>query len=388
MMMTSRVVNLDYAAATPMDPHALECMLPYFTEFYYNPSSPYLPALEVKRKYQESKEVIAHSIGASADELIMTAGATESINIAIHSAGEVVACSRIEHDSVFKSAQAYGQVQEIKPSTDGRITSEAVRATINDDTTLVSVAIANHELGTVQPLAEIAQVVKDVRMDRKSRGIEKEILFHSDASQGLSLLDINVARLGLDLLTLNAGKVYGPKQVGLLWVKPGVIVRPLLAGGGQEGGIRSGTENVAGVIGFAEALRLAVKRRKQDLERARNNVSILKEIISDNVPSAEFLAPKKSALANFLHVVFPGVDAERIVFMLEAKGVYVATGSACAANKGTGSKVLKAIGATEAQINGSLRLSVGRATTEDDVRYAGEAIVEAVKTEIARVEQQ
>lgn len=383
----TRVVNLDYAAATPLDPRALERMIPFFTEYYYNPSSPYLPAIEVKRQYQGAKEVIAKAIGASADEIIMTAGATESINIAIHSTGEVVACSAIEHESVAKSARSFGRVQEIDTTADGRITVEAVLAAISDETTLVTVALANHELGTIQPIADIAKALKEINLDRKKRGVKQQVLLHSDASQGLGLIDVNVSRLGLDLLTLNAGKVYGPKQVGLLWVRPGVVVRPLLSGGGQEGGVRSGTENVAGVVGFSEALRLAAKRRKQDIDRATANVSILREVISSDLSLAEFLAPRKGTLANFLHVVFPGVEAERLVFLLEARGVYVATGSACAANKGTGSKVLKAIGATEAQVNGSLRLSVGRHSTEEDMRYAAEGIVEAVKSELERVER-
>ena len=376
---------LDHAAATPVDPVVLDAMLPFFSEKFFNPSSPYAKGVEVKHDYAGAKQLIAKSLGAQADEFVMTAGATESINIAFTACQGPVLVSAVEHVAAIAAAERTGRATRIMPDKKGRITAEAVASALTPETTFVSVGLVNNELGTVQPIEDIGRVLEAERLRRQATGDRTPLLFHCDASQAAALIDIRVKRLGVDLLTLSAAKVYGPKQVGLLWVRPGVQLRPTIVGGGQESGLRSGTENVAGVVGFAKALDIAGKRRSSELHRLReirdNMQRELEAVFSDMVVSSD----KKKGLVNFLHVSFPGLDAERLIFWLETRGVMVATGSACAANKDTKSHVLGAIGLDDSLIRGSLRISLGRLSTDDSVRRATELIIEAVQTEKARM---
>ncbi|HCH34996.1 TPA: aminotransferase, partial [Candidatus Saccharibacteria bacterium] len=235
--MAQRVYYFDYAAATPIDRRVLAAMEPYFSEKFYNPSSPYSQAVEVRREYEAAKQQIARAIGATADELVMTAGATESINLAIGGYDGHKITTTIDHTSVKRAVAGGGEFSFVRVDERGRVDPELVRAAIRPDTQLVSVALANHEIGTVQPLRDIGRIIHDIRQRRKSDGDSTPLVLHCDASQGFGLLDVHVGRLGVDLLTLNAAKIYGPKQVGLLWVRPGVYVKPTLRGGGQEAGL-------------------------------------------------------------------------------------------------------------------------------------------------------
>lgn len=373
----------DYAAATPLDEGALAAMKPYFSDTFFNPSSPYEPAVAVRREYNDAKQQLARTFGAAGDELVMTAGATESINLAIGSfAGHKVAPAT-EHKSVLEAIYRHDHTV-VDVDKHGRVTPEAVAAAIRDDTDLVSVALANHELGTVQPIRDIARAIEGIRSARLEQGNKTPLVLHCDASQGFGLLDIAVGRLGVDLLTLNAAKIYGPKQVGLLWVRPGVVLLPQVVGGGQEQGLRSGTENVAGVVGFAAAATKALKKRSSEAARLASLRSSLEERIALKFPWAVFSGHPKHRLVNFSHVSFPGVDAERLVFLLEMQQVYVATSSACAANNGTRSTVLVAIGVDDTTANGSIRLTLGRHTTEASIEYAVEQLVAAVESELQR----
>lgn len=380
--MKSEFIYLDHAAATPLDERVLAAMQPYFAERFFNPSSPYLPAVEVRRDYEAAKATIAHVIGAKPDELVMTAGATESINLAFSGEGHVVVAA-IEHHAVLAAARR--RPHTIVASDErGQVSSEVIMQAITPETTLVSVALANNELGTIQPIVAIAEVVAAERRRRQEVGEATPLYLHSDASQGLGQLDISVARFGIDMLTLNAAKIYGPKQVGLLWVSTQVELTPQIVGGGQERGLRSGTENVAGVIGFAKAIELADQHRTGEVRRLEALRDRLQRQLVDAFPGAVFSGHQRKRLASHLHVSFPGIDGERLVFLLEAKHVLVATGSACAANKGTRSHVLVAIGMPEDVIDGSLRLSLGRLTDEASIDTAAEEIITAVKSEQER----
>lgn len=383
--MNTNAIYLDHAAATPIDPLVVAAMQPYFTELFYNPSSPYASAVQVKRDYREAKARIARELGVLGDELVMTAGATESINLGLSAAGDgVLAVGATEHASVLEVAKRLcGLV--IPADEKGRITAEAVRRSMYSDITLISVGLVNNELGIIQPIDEIMQVVEAERERRRAAGESSPLYVHCDASQGLSLLDIKPKRMGIDLLTLSAAKVYGPKQVGLLWVRPGVTVSARIAGGGQEGGLRSGTENVAGVVGFAVAVELAAKRRSGEIKRLRGLRDGMQRTLEREFPWMIVSSDRKKSLANFLHISFPGIDAERLIFWLEQRGVMVATGSACAANKGTQSHVLTAIGMGDEAIRGSLRISLGRLSTEENCQEAVRLIVEAVRTEQERL---
>ena len=383
--MNTNAIYLDHAAATPIDPLVVAAMQPYFAELFYNPSSPYVSAVQVKRDYREAKARIARELGVLGDELVMTAGATESINLGLSAVGDgVLAVGATEHASVLEVAKRLcGLV--ISADEKGRITAEAVRRSMHSDITLISVGLVNNELGIIQPIDEIMQVVEAERERRRAAGESSPLYVHCDATQGLSLLDIKPKRMGVDLLTLSAAKVYGPKQVGLLWVRPGVTVSARIAGGGQEGGLRSGTENVAGVVGFAVAVELAAKRRSGEIKRLRGLRDGMQRTLEREFPWMIVSSDKKKSLANFLHISFPGIDAERLIFWLEQRGVMVATGSACAANKGTQSHVLTAIGMGDEAIRGSLRISLGRLSTEENCQEAARLIIEAVRTEQERL---
>ncbi|MFZ1360489.1 MAG: cysteine desulfurase family protein [Candidatus Saccharimonadales bacterium] len=384
--MTAEIVYLDHAAATPIDRRVVAAMQPYFSECFFNPSSPYAPAVTVRQEYDAAKQTIARTIGASADEIIMTAGATESINLAFHGVVDDnahVVTVAIEHHAVLAAAKQYDHTI-VAVDERGMVSSRDIAQAITPATQLVSIALANNEIGTIQPLREIAQVLKQIRASRLEQGNATPIFLHSDASQGVGVLDVHVGRLGIDLLTINAAKIYGPKQVGLLYVSRHIQVLPSIVGGGQERGLRSGTENVAGTVGFACAMQLASKHRTSESERLRGLRDELERTIISRVPSAVVSGHKKHRLPGHLHVSFPYIDAERLVFALEAQQVLVATGSACAANKGTRSHVLEAIGLGDATADGSLRISLGALSTPENTRQAAEYIIAAVEHEIAR----
>ena len=249
------MIYLDYAAATPLSEKAKKAMLPYFDEKFFNPSAAYLPANEVRKEYEKAKGDIAHVIGAKAADLVMTSGATEANSLvfaAIPNDAEVL-ISAIEHPSILENAKQK-QYQTIAVDKNGRIDLDDFRKKLTPNTQLVSVCFASSELGTIQPLSDIARIIQEERTRRAFAGEVTPLYFHSDASQGLGLAEIKVARLGVDLLTINAAKVYGPKGIGALYVGRSVRLKPQSYGGGQEMGLRSGTENVPATIAFATAI--------------------------------------------------------------------------------------------------------------------------------------
>jgi len=375
---------LDHAAATPMDSKVIAAMQPYFTDAFFNPSAPYAPAIVVRRAYEAAKTTLARAIGAKGEEIIMTAGATESVNLAFFSVGGHIVTANIEHHAVLEAAKQLDHTF-VAADEKGIVSAAAVKAAITPETRLVSIALANNELGTIQPLRDIAEVVRKERETRLGRGDHTPVYLHSDASQGVGQIDVNVARLGLDMLTLNAAKVYGPKQVGLLWSASHVVLKPQVRGGGQERGIRSGTENVAGAIGFAKAMELATEHRKYESERLAILRDTLQRRITEAFPEAVVSGNQKHRLAGHLHISFPNLDAERVLFALESRGVLVATGSACAANKGTRSHVLTAIGLAPEVADGSLRMTLGHLSDNENIDRAATFIIEEVSKEYERV---
>jgi len=378
------VIYLDHAAATPLDERVLVVMKPYLSDCFYNPSSPYSPAVEVRRSYEHAKSRIAQSIGAKSENLIMTAGATESINIAFASVSGHVVVPAIEHEAVLESARQHEHTL-VAVDESGCVKVEDVVAAIRPDTQLVSVALANNELGTLQPVREVSQALQAIKKHRREQGNDTPLIFHCDAAQGVGLVDVSVSSLGVDLLTLNAAKMYGPKQVGLLWAASHVDLHPLHVGGGQESGKRSGTENVAGVVGFAKALELAVASRKEEAKRLEALRDSLERKLIKVFPQAVVSGNRKKRLPNYLHISFPGLDAERLIFLLESRGVLVASGSACAANKGTRSHVLVAMGLPSEIADGSLRITLGHGSTENNIKLAAEYITETITNEYERV---
>lgn len=380
-----REVYLDYAAATPMDPEVLEAMLPYLTETFGNPSAPYAAARRAKRALEDARATLAHLIGARPDNVILTAGATEANNLALASADGTIVTDAAEHESILLAAQVRDHaVVPVTPS--GKVEPEAVARALTPKTELVSVELANGEVGTIQPVREISRAVAGERARRLGAGEMRPLWLHTDASQAVSTLSVNVSSLGVDLLTLSAAKIGGPKQVGLLWARDGIALRPIVRGGGQERGVRSGTENVAGVVAFAKALELAGARRKAEADRLRGLRNDLQRQLVRAFPWAVVSGPHKDGarLPQLLHISFPGVDARRLVILLEREGVSVGTGSACAASKMEESHVLEAMGVPARTASGSLRITLGPPTGPEDVAYAADAITRAVEAECDR----
>jgi cysteine desulfurase len=381
--MDSELIYLDHAAATPLDERALAAMTPYFNDKFYNPSSPYALAVDVRHDYEAAKHTLAMCIGGKADDITITAGATESINLMFASVRGHVVTSAIEHHAVLAAA-ALHEYTLVPVSSKGMVDPAVVANAIRPDTQLVSIALANNEIGTIQPLREIAEVVHKERQRRFEAGDETPLYFHTDASQGVGQIDVNVARLGVDAMTINAGKIYGPKQVAFLWAQHTVRLQPLVVGGGQERGLRSGTENVAGVVGFATALQLGVDHKNSEAKRLARLRDTLQSELLKAFPDAVVSGHPKKRLPGHLHVSFAGIDAERLVFALETRGVMVATGSACAANKGTRSHVLTAIGLEPLVADGSLRLTLGRLTNEQTISRAVAILIEVITNEMNR----
>ena len=381
-----REVFLDYAAATPMAPEAIEAMLPYLSEHFENPSAPYARARAARAAYEEARSTLAHLMGAKPGNVVITAGATEANNLAIAAADGLVVTDAIEHESVLSTAAAHGSVV-VPVGPDGRVDPEAVRSALTPEVGLVSVELANGEIGAVQPIRKIAEVVEQERQRRLRAGEGRPLYLHTDASQAAATHAVGVSALKADLVTLSAAKVYGPKQVGLLWAADGVRLRPLVHGGGQESGVRSGTENVAGAIAFARAFQLVSEQRSAESRRLAQLRDRLQSHLTASFPWMLTSGPRTASqrLPGLLSLSFPGLEARRLVVLLERRGVSVGTGSACAASRMQVSHVLSAIGLSPEAAAGSLRITLGRPTTEEDIAYAEEAIASTVREECARV---
>jgi len=380
----SDVIYLDYAAATPIDPIVLEAMQSYFGAQFFNPSATYLAAEQVRKDVDAARERVAHWFGARPSEIVFTAGGTEANNLAIRGImqqfpGGNVVVSAIEHESVLAAAHQY-DCREAVVTPEGLVDADKLVSLIDDNTVLVSVMYANNEVGTIQPIRQIAQKLEEIRKSRKASGNTRPLYLHTDAAQAAAYLDLHTARLGVDLMTINAGKIYGPKQVGALFVASHVQLRPQVAGGGQERGLRSGTENVAGVIGLAKALDLVQERRHEEVARLQQLQKLFFEQIEARFPDAIINGSRKHRLPNNVHVTFPGQDNERLIFQLDAAGILCAAGSACSASSDEPSHVLKAMGKTDAEAQSSLRFTLGLHTTEANTDKAIVTLEKLIKT--------
>ena len=384
------MIYLDYAAATPVSDKAIKAMLPYFSENFYNPSAAYLPAVNVRHAYEAAKDDIAHVIGAKGADLVMTSGATEATNLAFSlisgNQDAKVLISAVEHPSVVENAKRAGNYQTIKVNQYGRVDVDDFKAKLNAKTQFISICLVSSELGTVQPISDLARIVADERQRRAFAGDKTPLYFHIDASQGLGLMEVKINRLGVDLITLNAAKVYGPKGIGALYVGHNVRLKPLTVGGGQEMGLRSGTENVPATIAFATAITDAEKHLNGERKRLQGLKNKFRQSLAD-LPNIKFLGKDKLQLANFLPITLPGLDAERLIYALEDREVYVSTGAACAASKGVKSATLQAIGLSDEEIAGSLRITMGKLTDENSIAEASRIIHEVVGAELKRLEK-
>lgn len=366
-MAQAPLIYLDYAAATPLDPVVLAAMQPYLSDNFYNPSATYSSAVQVHTDLEAARSKVAHWFGARPSEILFTAGGTEANNLAIHGvmrqypeANMVV--SAIEHDSVLAPASQYDH--QLFPVTEkGIVDAAKLNKLINNKTVLVSVMYANNEVGSIQPIHEAAKVVETVRAERRKSGNDLPIYLHTDACQAANYLDLHASRLGADMITINGGKIYGPKQSGALYVKAGTVLEPLVYGGGQERGLRSGTENIAGAIGLATALHMVQNSRHEEVKRLQALQQQLISLLQKAIPNVVINGSLKHRLPNNIHITVPGQDNERLLFALDEAGILAAAGSACSASNEEPSHVLKAMGISEQDAQASLRFTMGKQTT-------------------------
>lgn len=376
-------IYLDYAAATPLVADVLEAMRPYFAEKFYNPSALYTAAHEVAQDVAQARATVAHYLGARPAEITFTAGGTEANNLAIHGVmrrfpeGNIVV-SAIEHESVLRAAEHY-ECRKVAVDAQGVVDLAALEAAIDDKTVLVSIIYANNEVGVIQPLRDIAAIIAKQRTKRlianKSNNsslttLHSPLYFHTDAAQAANYLNLHCARLGVDLMTLNGGKIYGPKQSGVLYVRGGIELAALLHGGGQEHNLRSGTENVPGIMGLAKALEIAQEMRGDETKRLQELQQYFLALIDAKIPQSVVNGSRKKRLPNNVHITLPGEDNERLIFALDAGGIQAAAGSACSAGSEESSHVLRALGLNDAEARSSLRFTMGRATDKAAIETA------------------
>jgi len=382
--MVQKSIYLDYAAAAPVDPEVLAVMQPYFTEKFYNPSATYLAAQKTHKDLDNARTQVAHVIGALSSEIIFTAGGTEANNLAIKGVleqypGSEVLVSSVEHESVLVPAGNFIHAH-IPVADNGMVELDDLKTLITDKTVLISVMYANNEVGTVQPIRKVTQLARSIRDERRKKGNKLPLYVHTDACQAGNYLDLHVSRLGIDLMTMNGGKIYGPKQSGALFVAGHVRLKPQIEGGGQERNIRSGTENVAQAVGFAEALALAQAARHERAEAMRGLQEYFIALLTKRIPDVLINGAKKHRLPNNVHITIPGQDNERLIFALDEKGVLAAAGSACSASDEEPSHVLRAMGVSDEDAQASLRFTMGKSTTKEDVDYTVQTLAEILYT--------
>lgn len=367
--MSERFVYLDHAATTPVDPRVVAAMQPFWTESFGNPSSVYRLGRSALAALDSARATVARILNCSPKEIVFTGGGSESDNLAIKGAaiarreegrGNHIVTSTLEHHAVLHACEylqsAGFEVTFLPVSREGLVDLEQFRAALRPETVLATIMYANNEIGTIQPIAEIGAICR-----------ERGVLFHSDAVQAGGTLPLDVRALNVDLLTLTAHKFYGPKGTGLLYVRQGTPLVPQINGGGQERRRRAGTENVPGIVGFAEALRLAEEERPGYVEHCRALRERLIAGVETRIPFVQINGDRTQRLANNANLAFEGVEAESVLLMLDQQGFCASSGSACTAGSMEPSHVLTAIGADMDRAIGSVRFTVGRATTTDDI---------------------
>lgn len=367
--MVERQIYLDHAATTPVDPSVLAAMLPYYQEYFGNPSSIYSAGRVAMHALDEARDQVAAVLNASPREIVFTGGGSESDNLAIRGValarrqagrGSHLITSAIEHHAVLHTVehlQALGFEATILPVDNaGLVRPDDLRAALRPDTALVSIMYANNEIGTIQPIAELGAICR-----------EHGVPFHSDAVQAAGALPLDVQALNVDLLTITAHKFYGPKGVGALYIRRGMPLLPQISGGGQERRRRAGTENVPGIVGMAAALRLAEARRATDsVHHARLRDRLIEGILA-RIPGARLNGHPTRRLPNNANLTFEGVEGESVLLLLDQLGIAASSGSACTSGSLEPSHVLTALGLPPEEAIGALRFSFGRANNDDDV---------------------
>ena len=369
-------IYLDDAATTQVDKKVIKAMLPYFSEKYGNASSQHLIGQEAKRALEESRRIIAKSIGAKDDEIIFTSGGTESNNLVLKglffankgTGKNHIITTKIEHDCIMNSCkwlEKYGaKVTYLNVDEQGFVNPKDIENAITSETFLVSIIHGNNEIGVIQDIEKIGKICK-----------EKQVYFHIDACQSYTKTPINIKKQNLDLVTLNAHKIHGPKGVGALYIRNGIKIEPLLHGGGHEKGLRSGTENIPGIVGFAKAVKLAKNKYINYMEDLRDY--FIDEILK--IENTKLNGGKENRLCNNVNICFNNIEGESVGGYLDAYGISSSTGSACSSHSLEVSHVLKAIGKTDLQANTSIRLSLSKFNTKEEIDYVLDVLNKVVE---------
>lgn len=365
-----KVIYFDNAATTGVRPEAFEAMSKFFTQSYGNPSSIYKIAKENKKAVEDGREKIAKAINANKNEIYFTAGGSESDNWAIKGIAESYAAKgkhiitlNIEHHAVLHTCQFLEtkgfEVTYLPVNSEGIVELEELKKAIRDDTILITIMFANNEIGSIQPIAEIGKIAK-----------EKGIIFHTDAVQAVGHLPIDVQAMNIDLLSMSSHKFYGPKGVGSLYIRKGIKITPLIHGGAQERNRRAGTENVPGIVGMSKALELITDELEEETKKLTYLRDKLIDGILSSIPHSRLNGPKGgNRLPGNVNISFEFVEGESILLLLDQKGICASSGSACTSGSLDPSHVLLAIGLPHEKAHGSLRLSLGKFNTEEEVDY-------------------
>ena len=377
-------IYMDHAATTPVRRAVLEAMLPFFSERFGNPSGLYAWAAEARNAVDDARERVARVLNSRSSEVVFTGGGTESDNAAIkgvtralRASGNHIVTTAIEHHAVIHTCEQLegdGFVVTYLPvDGTGIVDPAAVEAAVGERTVLVSVALGNNEIGTVQDVAEVAR-----RVHRRAAELDRTVAVHTDAVQAAGQMDLDVERLDVDLLSLSGHKTSGPKGVGVLYVRRGTPIEPLIAGGGQERQRRSGTENVPGIVGMGVALELAEAEREETALHCRRLRDMIIEGVTERIPDAILNGHRSRRLPNNVNLSFPGVEGEPVVIGLDHAGICASSGSACSSASVEPSHVLTALGMDADQAVGSVRLTLGRDNTEAEARKVIDVLVEVV----------
>jgi cysteine desulfurase len=362
----NRKIYLDYGATTPIDEGVIKKITPFLGENFGNPSSLHSFGQDAVIAVDEGRRKVANFLGSMESEVFFTGSATEANNIAIlgsvkQKKGHIITTA-IEHKAVLETVRQSGMENSVVyPDKSGVVSVDDVMKEVREDTVLISVMYANNEVGTVQPIKEIGEAVRELNKNRKNK-----IIFHTDAVQAVNYLPCKVNELNVDLLTFSGHKIYGPKGVGVLYIKEGVKLSPLFFGGDQEKGIRPGTENVFAIVGIGEAVELISKNNPEKTRKMRDKII---NFVLENIPKSTLNGDLEKRLPNNVNISFKGTEGESLMIALDREGVAISTGSACASKSLQPSHVLLAMGLSHEQAHGSLRITLGRFTTKEEVDY-------------------
>ena len=372
-------IYLDYAASAPVLPEVLDEMLPFFCVNYGNPSGVHAEGRFARKAVEQARRRFSEAIGAESREILFTSGGSESDNLAIRGAagalkekGNHLITSRIEHPAVLNTCRFLERkgfrITYLTPDKNGIVSADLVRDAIRPETVLVSIMTANNEIGTVEPVAEIGAVCR-----------EKGVLFHTDAVQAAGALELNVQSMNVDLLSLSPHKFHGPKGTGVLYVRHGTRLDPLITGGSQERNLRAGTENVPGIAGAGKAIEIAMAGREENNRRIQELRDLLIRSILDRIPGTRLNGDPEKRLPNNCNFSFEDIESEALLLRLDLAGIAASGGSACTSGSMEPSHVLQAIGLEEEMSRGSIRLTLGRETTREEIEKTAQILPEIVK---------